>query len=93
MTLGANVTAAQLLQARSPSLDLDSLYGAGPQDPDSAGFYSDGLHLKMGDTVAAGGPAMVGFDLAAVLASGTAGESRGGSRSSRTSGNDEEAWR
>ena len=32
--LGTNVTPAQLLQARSPSLDLDSLYGAGPQDPD-----------------------------------------------------------
>ena len=28
--LGTNVTPAQLLQARSPSLDLDSLYGAGP---------------------------------------------------------------
>jgi hypothetical protein len=31
--LGANVSPAQLLQGRSPSLDLDSLYGAGPQDP------------------------------------------------------------
>ena len=31
--LGANVTPAQLLQARSPSLDLDSLYGAGPAGP------------------------------------------------------------
>jgi heme peroxidase len=61
--LGVNVTAAQLLQARSPSLDLDSLYGAGPQDPESAAFYSDGLHLKMGDTVAAGDPAMQDFDL------------------------------
>ena len=49
--LGANVTPAQLLQARSPSLDLDSLYGAGPQDPESAKFYeADGLHLKMGKT-------------------------------------------
>src|SRR4051794_37599492 len=28
--LGVNVSPAQLLQARSPSLDLDSLYGAGP---------------------------------------------------------------
>ena len=47
--LGANVTPAQLLQARSPSLDLDSLYGAGPQDPESAKFYeADGLHLKTG---------------------------------------------
>ena len=37
--LGANVSPAQLLQARSPSLDLDSLYGAGPTDPESAKFY------------------------------------------------------
>ena len=41
---------------RSPSLDLDSLYGAGPQDPESAKFYeADGIHLKMGKTVAVGG--------------------------------------
>ena len=40
-----------MIQARSPSLDLDSLYGAGPQDPESAKFYeADGLHLKMGAT-------------------------------------------
>ena len=63
--LGANVSPAQLLQARSPSLDLDSLYGAGPQDPESAKFYeADGIHLKMGKTVAAEGiPAKHGFDL------------------------------
>jgi hypothetical protein len=63
--LGANVSPAQLLQARSPSLDLDSLYGAGPQDPESAKFYeADGLHLKMGKTVAFEGlPAKDGFDL------------------------------
>jgi hypothetical protein len=59
--LGANVTPAQLLQARSPSLDLDSLYGAGPGDPESAKFYeADGLHLKMGKTT---GPTKNGFDL------------------------------
>jgi hypothetical protein len=63
--LGANVTPAQLLQGRSPSLDLDSLYGAGPQDPESAKFYeADGVHLKMGKTIAAEGiPAKDGFDL------------------------------
>jgi Animal haem peroxidase len=63
--LGANVSPAQLLQARSPSLDLDSLYGAGPGDPESAKFYeSDKLHLKMGKTVAAEGlEAKDGFDL------------------------------
>ena len=31
---GQHVPPAQLLEARSPSLDLDSLYGAGPTDPD-----------------------------------------------------------
>jgi hypothetical protein len=62
---GQTVPPSQLLQARSPSLDLDSLYGAGPQDPVSAQFYeADGLHLKMGKTVAAEGlPAKDGFDL------------------------------
>jgi hypothetical protein len=58
VTLGQFVTPAQLVQNRSPSLDLDSLYGAGPTDPESAKFYeADGLHLKMGDTVAAFGDA------------------------------------
>jgi hypothetical protein len=63
--LGANVSPAQLLQARSPSLDLDSLYGAGPTDPGSAQFYeADGLHLKMGTTEAIGpDPAKPGHDL------------------------------
>lgn len=63
--LGDRVSPALLLQARSPSLDLDSLYGAGPQDPASAKFYeADGVHLKMGRTVGEGDlPAMEGFDL------------------------------
>jgi Animal haem peroxidase len=63
--LDANVSPAQLLQARSPSLDLDSLYGGGPQDPASAKFYEpDGMHLRVGKTVAADGiPAAEGFDL------------------------------
>jgi hypothetical protein len=62
--LGQNVSPAQMLQARSPALDLDSLYGAGPADPESAKFYSDDRHLKMGKTVAQGGfPGRNGFDL------------------------------
>ena len=62
--LGQNISPARLLQGRSPSLDLDSLYGAGPGDPASAKFYkADGVHLKVGKTVAAGDPAMDGFDL------------------------------
>jgi hypothetical protein len=65
VTFGDHVSPSELLQARSPSLDLDSLYGAGPQDPGSAKFYAaDGLHLKMGKTVAVeADPAMDGFDL------------------------------
>ena len=51
--LGQNVIAAQMLQGRSPRLDLDSLYGAGPHDPGSAKFYeADGLHLKVGNAIA-----------------------------------------
>ena len=38
------------MQGRSPRLDLDSLYGAGPANPGSAKFYkADGLHLKVGE--------------------------------------------
>jgi hypothetical protein len=63
--LGANVSPAELLQGRSPSLDLDSLYGAGPHDPGSALFYErDGIHLRTGDTVADQDiPEQQGFDL------------------------------
>lgn len=63
--LGVHVSPADLLQARSPSLDLDSLYGAGPNDPGSARFYeSDGFHLKVGKTAAIDGiSAKEGFDL------------------------------
>ncbi len=74
VTLGTSVSPAQLLQGRSPSLDLDSLYGAGPQDPASAKFYeADGLHLKLGKTVAAGADAArQGFDLPRGAGSSTA---------------------
>ena len=63
--LGTHVAPTALLQARSPSLDLDSLYGAGPQDPESAKFYeADGMHLKTGTTEAIDGiAAKPGFDL------------------------------
>ncbi|MGH3483002.1 MAG: peroxidase family protein [Nocardioidaceae bacterium] len=62
---GDHIPPSELLQARSPSLDLDSLYGAGPQDPRSERFYqADGLHLKMGRTIATPpDPAMEDFDL------------------------------
>jgi len=63
--LGEHVAPAALLQARSPSLDLDSLYGAGPTDPASEQFYeADGLHLKMGKTASGEGlGSKEGFDL------------------------------
>src|SRR5438034_2172022 len=62
---GQHISPTDLLQGRSPSLDLDSVYGAGPTDPKSAKFYeADGLHLKMGKTEASDGiPAKEGFDL------------------------------
>jgi hypothetical protein len=65
VTLGENVSPADLLQARSPSLDLDSLYGAGPSDPESEKFYeADGIHLKMGRTEPVEGlPRFDGSDL------------------------------
>ena len=67
VTLGANVSPADLLQGRSPGLDLDSLYGAGPADPASSRFYaSDGRKLKTGTTEAVGPGrlrARKGFDL------------------------------
>ena len=64
VAFGDLVFPAHLVQGRSPSLDLDSLYGAGPLDPVSEVFYAaDGQHLKMGKTIAAGDPAMDGFDL------------------------------
>ncbi|MBU9762889.1 heme peroxidase [Mycobacterium sp. TNTM28] len=60
--LGSDLTVDELIQGRSPSLDLDSLYGHGPAaDPQ---FYTDGLHLKMGRTASIGDlPAFDGFDL------------------------------
>jgi Animal haem peroxidase len=62
--LGQDVSPADLLQGRSPSLDLDSLYGAGPSNPASARFYRDDRHLKMGKTVAIDpDPAFDGHDL------------------------------
>jgi hypothetical protein len=47
--LGENESPADMIQGRSPALDLDSLYGKGPHDPDDEVFYqADLLHLKAG---------------------------------------------
>jgi hypothetical protein len=51
--LNEDVAPTDLLQGRSPRLDLDSLYGAGPGHAESAKFYQDGLHLKVGTTIPA----------------------------------------
>ncbi|MEO5852993.1 MAG: heme peroxidase family protein [Nocardioides sp.] len=51
VVLGEDITPAELVQGRSPRLDLDSLYGTGPANPGSTQFYApDGLHLEVGDT-------------------------------------------
>ena len=48
---GSSIAAGDMVQGRSPRLDLDSLYGGGPQDAGSEKFYADdGLRLKMGKT-------------------------------------------
>ena len=64
VAFGSNVSAADMIQGRSPALDLDSLYGKGPASPGSAKFYKDDRHLKLGKTEAVGGiAAKQGFDL------------------------------
>lgn len=65
VALGDQVSPADLVQGRSPTLDLDSLYGAGPLDPVSADFYeTDRVRLKVGRTTKIGGDAArVGFDV------------------------------
>jgi hypothetical protein len=70
LTLGEQASPTELLQGRSPSLDLDSLYGAGPNGAASSRFYrADGIHLRTGATEGLGagagsaGPDRAGFDL------------------------------
>jgi hypothetical protein len=59
--LGENESPVLMIQGRSPALDLDSLYGKGPNDPASEVFYqADLLHLKAGGSDA---DAHDGFDL------------------------------
>jgi hypothetical protein len=64
-----SVSPEELVQARSPALDLDSVYGLGPTDPGDAIFYdADHVRLKLGRSKESG-PAPVatsaldGFDL------------------------------
>src|SRR3712207_4548653 len=53
--LGSPVTVDQLVQGRSPALDLDSLYGFGPRAQPQ--FYVDGVRLKSGRTTGVPGTA------------------------------------
>jgi heme peroxidase len=68
--LGEDVNLEDLLQGRSPALDLDSVYGRGPNDRSDRVFYAeDGVTLKVGTTSATTFPddrvnvEMEGFDL------------------------------
>ncbi|MGW2051273.1 peroxidase family protein [Streptomyces sp. NPDC001858] len=60
------ITVRQLLQGRSPALDLDSLYGLGPDHRFDRRFYEDdGLRLKTGTTQGVpNDPSIVGLPLA-----------------------------
>jgi Animal haem peroxidase len=68
--LGQDVSLGELVEGRSPALDLDSVYGRGPRR-DPRFYAADGVHLKTGTTVGvpfpAGNPAantdQPGFDL------------------------------
>lgn len=68
-TLGDQVTVEELIQGRSPALDLDALYGRGPDKPQDRRFYADdGVKLKVGKTApvpidASTNRELVGFDL------------------------------
>ena len=76
--LGDDVSLGDLLQGRSPALDLDSVYGRGPADRQDRAFYAaDGVQLLTGRTSATTFPddrvnvELDGFDLPRV--GGTAG--------------------
>ncbi|MFD9320744.1 hypothetical protein ACFWDQ_24220 [Streptomyces sp. NPDC060053] len=70
MRLEDEITVRQLLQGRSPALDLDSLYGLGPDHRFDRRYHEDdGIRLKSGTTQGvpndpsiAGRP-LTGFDL------------------------------
>ncbi|AGL20066.1 heme peroxidase family protein [Actinoplanes sp. N902-109] len=78
--LGDHVTVTELLQGRSPALDLDSLYGRGPDDRDDDRFYApDKVKLRVGQTAAipidpATNVNLNGFDLPRVTQGSTKAE-------------------
>jgi hypothetical protein len=77
--LGEHVTVNELLQGRSPALDLDSVYGRGPADRDDDRFYApDKLKLRVGITAAINGAGtnvnLNGYDLPRVTQGSTKAE-------------------
>jgi Animal haem peroxidase len=81
--LGQDVTVADLVQGRSPALDLDSLYGLGP-DREPRFYEPDGVRLRTGSTAGVGFPPgdpvagidQQGFDLPRSGQGSTAAERR-----------------
>ncbi|WDN51005.1 peroxidase family protein [Streptomyces clavuligerus] len=86
VALGDPVPVEELLQGRSPALDLDSLYGMGPDHASSSRFYEVDGRLKTGDALGVGFPPSFppantdqkGFDLprAGATAPGTKADQR-----------------
>ncbi|MEU7528736.1 heme peroxidase family protein [Saccharothrix sp. NPDC042600] len=81
--LGGDVNLDDLVQGRSPALDLDSVYGRGPLDPADRRFYADDqVKLKMGKTSATDFPddrtkvELEGFDLPRAGSGATGAERR-----------------
>lgn len=80
--LGENISVDDLIQGRSPALDLDSLYGRGPGNAEDQRFYVDGIRLRTGTTAAApfpdAGPNhdLAGFDLPRTSVGSTKSERR-----------------
>ena len=77
--LGEHVTVNELLQGRSPALDLDAVYGRGPADRDDDRFYApDKLKLRVGITAAINGAGtnvnLNGYDLPRVTQGSTKAE-------------------
>ncbi|MGH3625632.1 MAG: peroxidase family protein [Sciscionella sp.] len=53
VTLGQDVTVDELIDNRSPALDLDTVYGRGPTHHEDRRFYAaDGVKIKTGTTAA-----------------------------------------
>lgn len=52
------LTPEEIRQGRSPSLDLDSLYGRGPERETKGLYEADGVHLRVGMTIGLGAPGL-----------------------------------